>query len=114
MTSRASVAKRSNPTRNVPHAAPFGGGASTECVAARTSPDRARAAWPAAHARSADWERDTMKRGRIETNNGDTMPDRAPTPRPPPLLVLYQDLEDSPAPEPVYGQYPRGLIKKML
>lgn len=55
-----------------------------------------------------------MKRGRIETNNGDTMPDRTPTPKPPPLLVLYQDLEDSPAPEPVYGQYPRGLIKKIL
>lgn len=78
------MGKRSNPTRNVPHATPFGGGGV-----------------------------DGM-RSRSETNNGDSMPDRAPIPRPPPLLVLYQDLAETPAPEPVYGQYPRGLIKKLL
>lgn len=62
----------------------------------------------------SEWEADTVKRGRIETNNGDTMPDRAPVPRPPPLLVLYQDLADQPPPQAVYGQYPRGLIAKLL
>lgn len=31
-----------------------------------------------------------MKRGRIETNNGDTMPDRTPVPRPPAILVLAE------------------------
>ena len=43
------------------------------------------------------------------------MPVSALAPRPPPVLVLYQDLaEVGDAPEPVYGQYPRGLITKML
>lgn len=51
---------------------------------------------------------------RIATNNGNTMPDRAPEPKPPPVLVLYQDLADEPGPVPIYGQYPRGLIKKIL
>ena len=58
-------------------------------------------------------QRRTSKR--IVTNNGDTMPDRAITPRPPPLLVLYADENAAEfGPEPIYGQYPRGLIKKIL
>jgi hypothetical protein len=106
--------KRSNPTRNVPHPAPFGGGGvdgmrSRSDFAGSSSRRLARRT-----RKRAEWEADTVKRGRIETNNGDTMPDRAPTPRPPPLLVLYQDLADEPPPLPVYGQYPRGLIGKLL
>lgn len=62
----------------------------------------------------SEWAADTAKRGRISTNNGDTMPDRAAVPRPPPLLCLYQDLADQPPPEAVYGQFPRGLIAKLL
>lgn len=42
------------------------------------------------------------------------MPDRAATPKPPPLLMLYGDLVDEPGPQPIYGQYPRGLIGKVL
>ena len=37
-------------------------------------------------------------------------------PRPPAILVLHPELmgEMGPAPDPVYGQYPRGLIAKIL
>lgn len=37
-------------------------------------------------------------------------------PKPPPVLVLYDDLVDPQdlGPEPVYGQYPRALIAKIL
>lgn len=36
------------------------------------------------------------------------------TPKPPPVLVLYEDISGELGPEPIYGQYPRGLIKKIL
>lgn len=65
-----------------------------------------------------------MKRGkaqvhlpnRIELASGRTMPVSSVPPRPPPVLVLYEDLADElvDAPLPIYGQYPRGLIKKIL
>jgi hypothetical protein len=44
------------------------------------------------------------------------MPDRASEPKPPPLLVLYNDINEDlgERPSPVYGQYPRGLIAKLL
>lgn len=39
---------------------------------------------------------------------------RPAPPKPPPVLVLYDDLVgDDLGPEPVYGQYPRGLIRKL-
>lgn len=38
---------------------------------------------------------------------------RVHDPRPPPLLVLHEDLADGLAPAPRYGQYPRGLIAKL-
>lgn len=85
------MGKRANP----------GGGSTTARLKRRTR-------------KRGEWAADTAKRGRIRTNNGDSMPDRAPVPRPPPLLCLYQDLADKPPPEPVYGQYPRGLIAKLL
>lgn len=62
-------------------------------------------------------QRRTSKRAaaRIASNNGDTMPDRAHAPRPPAILVLYEDLAPPDlAPQPIYGQYPRGLIAKLL
>jgi SAM-dependent methyltransferase len=43
-----------------------------------------------------------------------TMPVSGLAPKRPPVLVLYEDLVDELAPAPVYGQYPRGLIAKML
>jgi hypothetical protein len=52
---------------------------------------------------------------RIAGANG-SLPGSALPPRPPPLLVLYEDLVDPKdlGPAPVYGQYPRGLIRKAL
>lgn len=60
-------------------------------------------------------KRRSVKRGRVDTNNGDSMPDRAAAPRPPAILVLYEDLAPPEfEPQPIYGQYPRGLIAKLL
>jgi SAM-dependent methyltransferase len=42
------------------------------------------------------------------------MPVSGLAPKAPPVLVLYEDLVDELAPAPVYGQYPRGLITKVL
>lgn len=55
------------------------------------------------------------KAKRVAGENGSFPASESP-PRPPPILVLYEDLADEfgPAPEPVYGQYPRGLIGKAL
>lgn len=52
---------------------------------------------------------------RIAGANG-SMPVDARPPRPPPVLVLYPDLVDAEdiGPAPVYGQYPRALIGKLL
>lgn len=102
--------KRSNPTRNVPHGGDGIPGRRSRTDFAGSSTRRLERRTR----KRSEWEADTAKRGRIATNNGDSMPDRAPIPKPPPLLVLYQDLEDAPAPVPVYGQYPRGLIAKVL
>jgi len=65
---------------------------------------------------------------RVEMANGETMPVAGLAPKPPPVMVLYKDLApevqlvfdvDAAAPRgargvPVYGQYPVGLIGKML
>lgn len=52
-----------------------------------------------------DWQADTIKRG-------DPL---VVEPKPPPLLVLLPDINpDGLAPKPIYGQYPRGLITKVL
>lgn len=65
--------------------------------------------------------RRTSKRGRPEAapnrvalDHGGTMPVAGLAPKPPPVLVLYEDASDELAPAPVYGQYPRGLIAKLL
>jgi hypothetical protein len=55
------------------------------------------------------------KAKRVAGENG-SFPVSETPPRPPPILVLYEDLADEfgPPPEPVYGQYPAGLISKAL
>lgn len=45
---------------------------------------------------------------------GAAMPDAVVEPKPPPVLVLFADLEEADRPAPIYGQYPRALIGKML
>jgi SAM-dependent methyltransferase len=52
---------------------------------------------------------------RLVGTNG-SLPNSGLAPKPPPVLVLYDDLVDADdlGPAPVYGQYPRGLIAKLL
>jgi len=43
------------------------------------------------------------------------LPVSGAAPKPPPICVLYEDIaDDMPKPAPVYGQYPRSLIAKLL
>src|SRR4051794_13312295 len=52
---------------------------------------------------------------RLVGTNG-SLPTSGLAPKPPPVLVLYDDLVDADdlGPAPVYGQYLRGLIAKLL
>lgn len=61
------------------------------------------------------WSQPRGAANRIPGENGSFPASDAP-PRPPPILVLYEDLADEfgPPPEPVYGQYPAGLIGKAV
>lgn len=59
------------------------------------------------------WENETKRR--ITVASGGTMPVSGLVPKPPPVCVLYEDLADEiDMPSPVYGQYPRALIGKIL
>jgi SAM-dependent methyltransferase len=62
---------------------------------------------------------------RVELENGDTMPVSGLAPKPPPVMVLYEDLAAQVEIDfdargrrrrgvPVYGQYPRALIPALL
>jgi hypothetical protein len=122
--------KRSNPTRSVPHpkrddhaAGEVPRDRSTTDFAGASARKRKRTEMQQGWAmRSAEatastkrLERRTEKRGRVAMEGG-SFPVNAPAPKPPPVLVLYDDLADElgEAPEPVYGQYPRAFIGKML
>lgn len=50
----------------------------------------------------AEWTADTAKRSDVTA------------PKPPPLFCLHDDVMDEIGPQPIYGQYPRGLIAKLL
>lgn len=55
-----------------------------------------------------------QRTGRIEGTNG-SMPAMTSNPKPPTILVLYEDLNaTTEMPMAVFGQYPRGLIAKLL
>jgi hypothetical protein len=121
------VVKRSNPGRSVPHKprelaewqretdrragdeAPFGGGG-VEGMRGRTD--------FAGSSSRRDKRNVAHRPNRVELANGDTMPVSKRPPRPPPVLVFYEDLVgdgiELEPPQPVYGQYPRGYIKRML
>lgn len=92
--------KRSNLTRSVPHNGSGIPGKRSRTDFAGSSTRRRRRT-----RKRQDWESDTAKRS-----------DTPLVPRPPPLLVLYSDMADElgTAPAPIYGQYPRSLISKML
>jgi hypothetical protein len=93
------VTKRSNPSRSVPH--PKQRERSEELVVAKK---RLANQTPQAHGRR-----------RVRGENG-SMPTAPAAPKPPAVLLMYEDLAEDLAdvPEAVYGQYPRGFIGKML
>lgn len=95
------MAKRSNPSRNVPHAAPFGGGG-VDGMRSRTDFAGSTARLKRRTRSHAEWTADTAKRSDVVT------------PKPPPLFVLHDDINPEPGPLPIYGQYPRGFIASML
>lgn len=51
-----------------------------------------------------------MRNGPQTPRSAATSPPRSP----PPLFNLHEDENDDPGPQPIYGQYPRGLIAKLL
>jgi len=95
------MSKRSNPTRNVPHAAPFGGGG-VHGMRSRSDFAGSSARLKRRTRKHAEWQADTEKRSDV------------PIPKPPPLFVLHDDINPEPGPQPIYGQYPRGFIAAML
>lgn len=101
--------KRSNPRRSVPHRLHTDGeqvnsGKTAAAFQADTERNRSRTDFRGSSARRAV---------RIAGENG-SMPVNSPDPKRPPVLVLYEDLVPKPRPAPRYGQYPLGLIPKLL
>lgn len=76
-----------------------------------------------ADSRARKWGAEDAQR-RIPKGDGTTWPAHGVTiagkqfgavaPRPPAICYLYEDLADGMEPMPVFGQYPRGLIKRLL
>lgn len=103
------MSKRSNPTRNVPHPAPFGGGG---VDGMRNRTDFAGASRRANDAKARNSAHRPNAR---DLAAGKRTPVDAVEPKPPPLLVLLPDENYAEfGPAPIYGQYPRGLITKLL
>lgn len=105
--------KRSNPTRSVPHEqqAPL----PEETVASRAArrPEEFKAHRASRRDQNTLERFEKMSAQRTPTRNRKADDERR-DPRPPAILVLYPDLADELGPAPVYGQYPRGFIRKML
>lgn len=96
--------KRSNPARSTPTEPPRWTGINYETrdiVAGRS--------------RGTLAQEPSRRAARVAGANG-SFPVGGRPPRPPPVLVLYDDLVDPDdlGPAPVYGQYPRALIGKLL
>lgn len=91
--------KRSNPSRNVPHPAPFGG-RGIDGMRSRSDFAGSSVRLKRRTRKHGEWKADTEARSDV------------PTPKPPPLFNLHDDIRDDP--QPVYGQFPRGLIAKLL
>lgn len=101
--------KRSNRTRSTPTEPPRSAGFDYETgethARPRRKPDQDQG-------RGRERKAERSKR-RVMGTNG-SLPTSGSAPRPSPILMLYDDLVDDLAPEPVYGQYPVGLIAKLL
>lgn len=130
------MAKRSNPKRSVPHAPRLPEEHVSEGRHRKPSEFEAHRRGRTAEAANVTrmdrraYGRDELKRqsgqvtptrnrkkARVDGAAG-SWPDAAAEerrdPKPPAILVLYPDLVETLAPEPIYGQYPRGFIEKML
>jgi hypothetical protein len=108
------VVKRSNPSRSVPHTP-------VDHEAGDMIGDRSRTDFAGSSTRRlarrtrkrAEWQQATATR--VPLQNGGTMPVEGVVPKRPPVLVLYQDLNDEiDQPQQVYGMYPKALIAKVL
>ena len=126
------MSKHSNPARNTPSHAPVVG---VDYETGEMHGDRSRTDFAGSKSRrvrrgAADHESGVggdrrrgvpemqagwSARGRVAGANG-SLPTSGLAPKPPPVLVLYDDLVDPDelGPAPVYGQYPRALIAKLL
>jgi len=63
----------------------------------------------------SDFAGSTQRRKARKARRGGSPEQSAPEPKRPPFAMLYDDLaDDMPEPAPVYGQYPRSLIAKLL
>jgi hypothetical protein len=107
------VTKRSNAARSTPTAPPRAAGIDYET--GEMHADRSRSDFAGSRSRKARRGIGGDHRNSIVGTNG-SLPTSGLAPKPPPVLVLYDDLVDAEdlAPSPVYGQYPRGLIAKLL
>lgn len=114
MTKRRNISEWQRATeRRAEDLAPFGGGA--EGMRSRSDFAGSRSRRKRREKRSNPTRNVPHRPNRLELASGATMPVSELAPRPPPVLVLYADLvELGDEPQPVYGQYPRGLIKRML
>lgn len=108
------MTKRTNARRNVPHA-------TVDHEAGDMLGDRSRTDFAGSSTRRLarrtrkrqEWQQATANR--VPLQNGGTMPVNGITPKRPPVLVLYEDLNDEiDRPQQVYGMYPKSLIAKLL
>jgi hypothetical protein len=120
------MSKRSNPGRSTPTEPPRGVGIDYET--GEMHGDRLRTDFAGSKSRKVErgiggqarhgidkMQAGWGSRGRVAGANG-PLPTSGLKPKPPPVLVLYQDLAevDGMAPAAVYGQFPRALIGKLL
>ena len=125
--------KRSNPSRSTPTEPPRAAGIDYET--GEMHGDRSRTDFAGSKSRKVErgiggqarrgvdkMQAGWAARGQVAGANG-PLPTSGLAPKPPPVLVLYPDLvdgdpeymaRDRDAPAAVYGQYPRGLIRKLL
>ena len=124
------MTKRSNPKRSVPHVGREYDANEFARQSRQQTPTRIRKRRTMTPDMLRNLPEDTVGEGRhrgteqlrshrasrIEGANGSWPVHAERAPRPPAILVLHPELmgEMGTAPDPVYGQYPRGLIAKIL
>lgn len=110
------MTKRSNSARSTPTAPPLGAGIDYETGEMHADRSRKARRGIGGDRRRTVTEMQAGWAARSIVGTNGPLPTSGIAPKPPPVLVLYDDLVDAEdlAPSPVYGQYPRGLIAKLL